>query len=70
MNLYKIFPHVADIRLQVRGKSFEGLLTSALEGMNRIIDREYEKHLNSHTIIEEISVTSYDKTSLLIYFVS
>lgn len=70
MNLYKISPHVADVRLNVRGKSYEQLFTVALEGMNRILNKDYEKYLNGQTIIKVISVTSYDVTSLLIDFLS
>lgn len=70
MQQYNIIPHVADIRLKVEAGSLERLFSISLEGMNRILYKEYEKHLNKHTIIKEISVKSYDATSLLIDFLS
>lgn len=70
MKLYTIVPHVADIRLNVHGESLEDLFTAALEGMNRIMNKEYEKHLNKHTFVKEIRLEGIDTTSLLIDFLS
>lgn len=70
MKPYSIIPHVADVRLSVRGKSLEELFITALEGMNRIISKEYEKFLNKHMFVKEITLESADNTSLLIDFLS
>lgn len=70
MKAYSLIPHTGDVRLHAGGKSHEKLFAAALEGMNRILNKEYEKHLNKHTITEELTVTAYDITSLLIDFLS
>lgn len=70
MKLYSIMPHVADVRLNVRGKSLKELFSAALEGMNRIMNNEYEKQLNRHLFAKEIKIVSTDPTSLLIDFLS
>lgn len=70
MNAYSIFPHVADVRLQVRGESYEQLFAVSLEGMNRILNKDYKRYMDGKLIEKEISVASYDRTSLLIDFLS
>ena len=70
MKTFTIIPHTADVRLRIEADSLEKLFVSSLKGMNRILNKEYEKYLDKHPILEEVSVTSYDKTSLLIDFLS
>lgn len=70
MKSYTIIPHTADVRLKVQAISLEDLFISALSGMNRILIRDYEKYLNKHSFMKEVSITSYDTTSLLIDFLS
>lgn len=70
LKLYSIVPHVGDVRLNVRGKSLELLFAAALEGMNRIMNKEYEKNLNKHVFLKEVKLSSSDVTSLLIDFLS
>lgn len=70
MNQYTIVPHVADIRLHVEADTVEQLFKTALQGMNRILHKQYELELNTHPIPEEIVLSSPDITSLLIDFLS
>ncbi len=70
MNEYSLMPHTADIRLQVQGVSVEKIFANALEGMNRILNKEYNKHLNKHVISKNLNITSPDISSLLIDFLS
>lgn len=70
MKSYNIIPHVADVRLQVQGASLEKLFTNALEGMNRILNKDYDRYLNKHKFVKEIKISSHDTTSLLINFLS
>ena len=70
IKMYSIVPAVGDVRLNVRGESLEKLFATALEGMNRIMNKEYEKHLNRHVFVKEIKLASIDTTSLLIDFLS
>jgi len=67
---YAITPHTADVRLFVKAPSLEKLFAHALEGMNRILNKEYERSLNKHTLVREITIAACDPTSLLIDFLS
>lgn len=70
MKSYTISPHTADVRLKIRGKTLEEIFLNALEGMNRILNKNYEKYLNEHAIVKEITISSFDTTALLIDFLS
>lgn len=70
MKLYTIIPYIEGVRLDIRGESLEQLFSAALEGTNRVMNEEYEKHLNKHIFTEEIKLVSTDPTSLLIDFLS
>ena len=70
MKSYEIIPHVADVRLQAKGASLDQLFENALEGMNRILCKDYDRFLNKHLFAKEIAITAYDTTSLLIDFLS
>ncbi len=70
MKSYTISPHIADVRLKIKGKTIEEIFVNALEGMNRILNKNYEKYLNEHAIVKEITISSFDTTALLIDFLS
>lgn len=70
MKSYTIIPHVADVRLKTEAKTLEELFVFALEGMNKIMYENYDEKLDEHTLVREISISSFDTTSLLIDFLS
>ena len=74
MKSYEFLPHVADIRLKVKGDNLENLFSAALHGMAKLIKSDecpILKELNEDDIIKEtIEISSIDSTSLLIDFLS
>lgn len=70
MRSYNILPHTADVRLRVSSDTLEGLFATALEGMNEILHKGFQKEFNKHTIFREITLSSFDPTTLLIDFLS
>ena len=68
MRSYELISHTADIRLQVKGDSLEELFTASFEGMNEVA-KKGEKNLPIQAE-EKIVLTSIDKTTLLIDFLS
>lgn len=70
MNRYTISPHIADVRLNVSATSLKQLFVYALEGMNRILSKHYEAHLEKKAVTKKIRITSSDTTLLLIDFLS
>lgn len=70
MKSYTISSHTADVRLKIRGKTLEEIFLNALQGMNRILIKNYEKYLNEHAIVKEMTISSFDTTTLLIDFLS
>lgn len=67
---FTILPHTADIRLKVQGKTHKELFQNALLGMNEIIRKGYCKQYRKYPIKKNISIKSFDTTSLLIDFLS
>lgn len=70
MKSFRILSHTADIRLKAEASSLKELFSSALEGMNEIIKKDFCASEKSFTMKEEISVASSDTTALLIDFLS
>lgn len=70
MRLYKIIPHIADIRLRVEATSLEELFKVSLEGMNQILKKNFCKKENDFPMIYQIQISSYDTTALLVDFLS
>lgn len=58
------------LTLKAKGESIKELFINSLEGMNRILNKHYEKELNSHNLTREIDLWSSDKTTLLADFLS
>lgn len=68
MKQHFVTPHVADIRLVVEGTTLQELFSAALEGMaDIIVSGSCGKRA---TATMELSVTSFDTTTLLIDFLS
>ena len=70
MKNFELLPHTADIRLKVSGSSYEELFSAALDGMNFIIKKDFNKRLSLMNFRDIIDVSSVDKTVLLIDFLS
>ena len=71
MGRYIFLPHTADVCLSVEAETLEEIFILALEGMNRLMNTQYEKHLLPSPFLQEkISFTSLDSASLLIDFLS
>lgn len=68
MSSFEILPHTADLRLKVSGDSPEELFRAAVKGMASIIKRDACK--NRAEIKKKISLSSADRTTLLIDFLS
>lgn len=69
MRYFRILPHIADVRLYVKGDSLRQLFIAALEGMNSILGGSTEKSKAS-AVFQEIEVSSQDVTTLIIDFLS
>ncbi|MEK6901773.1 MAG: archease [Nanoarchaeota archaeon] len=70
MGTYRVIPHTADIRLKVEGDTLRELFAAALDGMNEITKRNFCQNVKEFTLKHSISLSSLDKTSLLIDFLS
>ena len=70
MGSYYIMPHTGDIRLKVKANNLKELFVAALEGMNSILKRDYNRKNKMHIVTQEIAVLSHDATALLIDFLS
>ncbi len=70
MRLFKIIPHIADMRVRVEASSLEELFKVSLEGMNQILDKGFCTKRRDFPEIHEIQISSTDTTSLLIDFLS
>lgn len=70
MKSYVFIPHVADLAIKVEADTMENLFISALEGMNNILKKDYEKESKRTLFSREIELLSIDTTSLLIDFLS
>ncbi|MCL5970518.1 MAG: archease [Patescibacteria group bacterium] len=70
MKSYVLIPHIGDVAIKVEADTLEELFTAALKGMNRILKKDYEKELDKHPFPQEILLSSFDTTSLLIDFLS
>jgi len=73
--MYKLLSHTADIRILARADSIELLFESALEGLCNVLydDLSELKKLfkaESSEILISVETESYDKSSLLIDFLS
>ncbi len=73
--MYKLLSHTADIRILARADSIEMLFESALEGLCNVLydDLSEIKSLfktESSDILISVETESYDKSSLLIDFLS
>ncbi len=70
MKSHTIISHTADVGLKIEADSPEKLFIIALKGMNKILCRDYEKKINKHALLWQVSIPAYDMTSLLISFLS
>lgn len=70
MRSSSILPHTADVRLRVYSDTIEGLFVAALEGMNGILCKNFRQELNKHTVMREITLSSFNLTALLVDFLS
>lgn len=70
MKSFKIKPHIADVRLQVEASTLEELFEAALSGMNKILKKSLAFKDRQNLLSERIKITSSDKTSLLVDFLS
>lgn len=70
MKRFEILPHTADLRLKVRASSLEELFYAALEGMNEVIDNNFNCRDSNAETAETIEVSSIDESMLLIDFLS
>lgn len=65
-----LIPHTGEMAIKVEADTLEGLFTAALQGMNKILKKDYKEELDKHAITQEILLSSVDITSLLIDFLS
>lgn len=70
MRHFEILRHTADIRLKAIADNYENLFSAALEGMNYIIKRKFDKSLSLMNFKDIVNVESIDRSMLLIDFLS
>lgn len=70
MKSFTLIPHTGEAAIKVEANTLEKLFTASLEGMNRILKKNYEKDMDRHSVFHEILLSSLDTTSLLIDFLS
>ncbi|MFC1894441.1 archease [Candidatus Dependentiae bacterium] len=72
MKSYEFLPHIADIRLKIKGDCLEDLFTVAMQGMGNLIKSGAcpFKEEDNELLKEKIEISSIDSTSLLIDFLS
>lgn len=69
MQNFEVLPHIADLRLLVKGDTAEEVFRVSLEGMNSVIrgKKQISKSIKSQ---QNVSVTSIDISMLLVDFLS
>jgi SHS2 domain-containing protein len=70
MKSFQIISHTADVRIKTQAGDIESLFEVALEGLVSILNPDHHSTNNEDLITIDISVSSVDKTSLLIDFLS
>ncbi|MBI2011794.1 archease [Candidatus Daviesbacteria bacterium] len=67
---YKIVPHIADIRLQLKADGLKHLFEVALQGMDEILKKGFCQKKTKYSKTFEIKIYSFDTSSLLVDFLS
>ena len=70
MRKFELLPHTADVRLKASGSSYEELFSAALDGMNHIIKKDFNKSNALMNFRDVMNVESIDRSMLLIDFLS
>ncbi|MGE4554734.1 MAG: archease [Candidatus Paceibacterota bacterium] len=70
MYRFQRLPHPADIRIKIEADSLEELFKGALKVLEEILEPDNYQKKKNLIFEEEINLTSYDLTSLLIDFLN
>lgn len=65
-----ISDHTADVRLCIEGSDPQELFVAALDGMNQVIKKDFERTFETEALSFELKIESRDMTTLLIDFLS
>jgi len=70
MRSYTRLPHVADIRINVRGDTLPELFTGTFEAMQEILKDDWKRICAHPQFNETIAISASDSTTLLVDFLS
>ena len=70
MKRWKFLPHTADVRLYVEADTLEELYSAAVLAMNEILREDSCSDDSEYGTQEELSIKSFDSTTLFIDFLS
>ncbi|MEM4261239.1 MAG: archease [Candidatus Woesearchaeota archaeon] len=70
MRKFRIGSHTADKTIIVESDSYEGLFTSAMEGLAYLLSGEDKSRENESEVIKKIKIESIDSSCLIVDFLS
>jgi SHS2 domain-containing protein len=70
MKNYELLSHTADIRIKAEGSSYTELFEAALLGLCSVLKPDYDYFIEPDYSSIEIMISSYDRTTLLVDFLS
>ena len=70
MKSFTIIPHIADVRLHIKGNTLQELFLAGMEGMAQISKKDFCKAFKTFPQEHSVSINAQDVTSLLIDFLS
>lgn len=67
---FEILSHTADVRIKANGNTIPELFAAALQGLCSVLKPDFDFLSEPEIITEEISISSFDMTTLLIDFLA